>query len=83
MACDAGACEALLAYFTCHVIFMDMEYYNKLDDTTDVKNDMLDLSFGMTDTYLRDGLATKKTNVYVFGVVHFEMLKAKRGSHSY
>ncbi|XP_055819214.1 adrenodoxin-like protein 1, mitochondrial isoform X4 [Solanum dulcamara] len=45
-----GACEASLACSTCHVIVMDVEYYNKLEDPTDDENDMLDLAFGLTDT---------------------------------
>ncbi|KAG5538011.1 hypothetical protein RHGRI_025188 [Rhododendron griersonianum] len=45
-----GACEGSLACSTCHVILMDMEYYNKLDDPTDEENDMLDLAFGLTET---------------------------------
>ncbi|XP_062119919.1 uncharacterized protein LOC133834350 [Humulus lupulus] len=45
-----GACEASLACSTCHVIVMDMEYYNKLEDPTDEENDMLDLAFGLTET---------------------------------
>ncbi|KAF4356574.1 hypothetical protein F8388_006318 [Cannabis sativa] len=44
------ACEASLACSTCHVIVMDMEYYNKLEDPTDEENDMLDLAFGLTET---------------------------------
>lgn len=45
-----GACEGSLACSTCHVIIMDMEYYNKLEDPTDEENDMLDLAFGLTET---------------------------------
>ncbi|GLT96853.1 hypothetical protein SLE2022_144480 [Rubroshorea leprosula] len=45
-----GACEASLACSTCHVIVMDMEYYNKLEDPTDEENDMLDLAFGLSET---------------------------------
>ncbi|KDP45017.1 hypothetical protein JCGZ_01517 [Jatropha curcas] len=45
-----GACEASLACSTCHVIVMDLEYYNKLEDPTDEENDMLDLAFGLTET---------------------------------
>ncbi|XVF88947.1 hypothetical protein PTKIN_Ptkin19aG0092200 [Pterospermum kingtungense] len=45
-----GACEASLACSTCHVIVMDMEYYNKLEDPIDEENDMLDLAFGLTET---------------------------------
>ncbi|KAI4299852.1 hypothetical protein L6164_033274 [Bauhinia variegata] len=45
-----GACEGSLACSTCHVILMDVEYYNKLEDPTDEENDMLDLAFGLTET---------------------------------
>ncbi|KAE8658013.1 2Fe-2S ferredoxin [Hibiscus syriacus] len=45
-----GACEGSLACSTCHVIVMDMEYYNKLEDPVDEENDMLDLAFGLTET---------------------------------
>ncbi|XP_009789589.1 uncharacterized protein LOC107797395 isoform X1 [Nicotiana tabacum] len=45
-----GACEGSLACSTCHVIVMDVDYYNKLEDPTDEENDMLDLAFGLTET---------------------------------
>ncbi|XP_052175501.1 uncharacterized protein LOC127790217 isoform X2 [Diospyros lotus] len=45
-----GACEGSLACSTCHVIVMDIDYYNKLEDPTDEENDMLDLAFGLTET---------------------------------
>ncbi|KMZ58584.1 2Fe-2S ferredoxin [Zostera marina] len=45
-----GACEGSLACSTCHVIVMDIEHYNKLEDPTDEENDMLDLAFGLTET---------------------------------
>ncbi|CAL0330260.1 unnamed protein product [Lupinus luteus] len=45
-----GACEASLACSTCHVIVMDVEYYNKLEDPIDEENDMLDLAFGLSET---------------------------------
>ncbi|GLT73948.1 hypothetical protein SLA2020_457750 [Shorea laevis] len=45
-----GACEGSLACSTCHVVVMDMGYYNKLEDPTDEENDMLDLAFGLTET---------------------------------
>ncbi|KAJ0090244.1 hypothetical protein Patl1_13661 [Pistacia atlantica] len=44
-----GACEGSLACSTCHVIVMDVEQYNKLEDPTDEENDMLDLAFGLTE----------------------------------
>ncbi|GJN29391.1 hypothetical protein PR202_gb17615 [Eleusine coracana subsp. coracana] len=45
-----GACEGSLACSTCHVIVMDVNYYNKLEEPTDEENDMLDLAFGLTET---------------------------------
>jgi len=45
-----GACEGSLACSTCHLIVMDMEQYNKLEDPTDEENDMLDLAFGLSET---------------------------------
>ncbi|KAF3781904.1 Adrenodoxin-like protein 2 [Nymphaea thermarum] len=45
-----GACEGSLACSTCHVIVMDTEFYNKLDEPVDEENDMLDLAFGLTET---------------------------------
>ncbi|KAJ1700511.1 hypothetical protein LUZ63_000290 [Rhynchospora breviuscula] len=45
-----GACEGSLACSTCHVIVMDVDYYNKLEDPMDEENDMLDLAFGLTET---------------------------------
>ncbi|KAF3550775.1 hypothetical protein DY000_02009729, partial [Brassica cretica] len=46
----SGACECSLACSTCHVIVMDTEYYNKLEEPTDEENDMLDLAFALTET---------------------------------
>ncbi|XP_043718921.1 2Fe-2S ferredoxin-like isoform X2 [Telopea speciosissima] len=45
-----GACEGSLACSTCHVIVMDVDYYNKLEEPLDEENDMLDLAFGLTET---------------------------------
>ncbi|KAK9715933.1 hypothetical protein RND81_06G199500 [Saponaria officinalis] len=45
-----GACEGSCACSTCHVIVMDMSYYNKLPDPMDEEYDMLDLAFGLTKT---------------------------------
>jgi ferredoxin len=46
-----GACEASLACSTCHVIIKDPALYNLLPEPTDEENDMLDLAFGLTETY--------------------------------
>ncbi|CAH2078401.1 unnamed protein product [Thlaspi arvense] len=59
------ACEGSLACSTCHVIVMDTEYYNKLEEPTDEENDMLDLAFGLTETsvlslsYALNGVSVK------------------------
>ena len=45
-----GACEGSLACSTCHVI-VEPQYYKKLPEPTDEENDMLDLAFGLTETY--------------------------------
>ncbi|CAO2824674.1 unnamed protein product [Amaranthus hypochondriacus] len=45
-----GACEGSCACSTCHLIVMDVDYYNKLPDPSDEENDMLDLAFGLTET---------------------------------
>lgn len=47
-----GACEGSLACSTCHLIVRDQEYYDKLEEPSDEENDMLDLAFGLTETYL-------------------------------
>ncbi|KAJ3194144.1 Cytochrome c oxidase assembly protein cox15 [Irineochytrium annulatum] len=47
-----GACEGSLACSTCHVI-MEQQYYDKLEEPTDEENDMLDLAFGLTETYVQ------------------------------
>lgn len=47
-----GACEASLACSTCHVI-VKPEWFRKLPPTVEEEDDMLDLAFGLTDTYGR------------------------------
>lgn len=44
-----GACEGSLACSTCHVI-VDPEWFDKLSETTEDEEDMLDLAFGLTHT---------------------------------
>lgn len=46
-----GACEASLACSTCHVIIEDEDMYEITGEPTDEENDMLDLAFGLTETY--------------------------------
>lgn len=41
-----------------------MEYYNKLEDPTDEENDMLDLAFGLTETWVPSAWICNK-NFYV------------------
>jgi ferredoxin len=45
-----GACEGSVACSTCHVI-LSPEHYDMLEEPEDDENDMLDMAFGLTDTY--------------------------------
>lgn len=45
-----GACEGSLACSTCHVI-VEPKYYKMLSEPTDEENDMLDLAYGLSETY--------------------------------
>ena len=46
-----GACEASLACSTCHVIVEQEQMYSEaMPEPSDEENDMLDLSFGLTET---------------------------------
>ncbi|KAJ3272948.1 hypothetical protein HDV01_005145 [Terramyces sp. JEL0728] len=45
-----GACEGSLACSTCHLI-IEPKFYSKLEEPSDEENDMLDLAFGLTETY--------------------------------
>jgi hypothetical protein len=40
----------------CHVIVTDPNLFKKLQEPTDEENDMLDLAFGLTETYLKSEL---------------------------
>jgi 2Fe-2S ferredoxin len=44
-----GACEGSLACSTCHVI-VDQAWYDKLPESSEEEEDMLDLAFGLTHT---------------------------------
>lgn len=44
-----GACEGSLACSTCHVI-VDEAWFDKLKESTEDEEDMLDLAFGLTHT---------------------------------
>jgi len=44
-----GACEGSLACSTCHVV-VDPDWYDRLDESTEEEEDMLDLAFGLTHT---------------------------------
>lgn len=48
---NAGACEGSVACSTCHVI-LTPEIYDLLPEPEDDENDMLDMAFGLTDTYV-------------------------------
>ena len=48
-----GACEGTLSCSTCHLV-IDPEWYDKIPDPlTEEEQDMLDLAYGLTDTYVR------------------------------
>ena len=44
-----GACEGSLACSTCHVI-VDSAFFDKLPESLEEEEDMLDLAFGLTHT---------------------------------
>ena len=44
-----GACEGSLTCSSCHVIVADA-WFDKLDESTEEEEDMLDLAFGLTHT---------------------------------
>lgn len=46
-----GACEGSIACSTCHIIFEDDDEFERSGEITDEENDMLDLAFGLTQTY--------------------------------
>jgi ferredoxin len=46
-----GACGGELACSTCHVI-LSQELFDKLPPKTEEEEDMLDLAWGLTDTYV-------------------------------
>lgn len=48
---STAACEKSIACSTCHVILED-HVYDSLEEPGDDENDMLDLAFGLTDTYV-------------------------------
>ena len=49
--CIIGACGAELACATCHLIF-EQEMYETLPEKDPEEDDMLDLAFELTDTYV-------------------------------
>lgn len=44
-----GACEGALACSTCHVVVAP-EWYDKLEEPSEVEEDLLDRAFGLTPT---------------------------------
>lgn len=44
-----GACGGSCACSTCHVV-VDHDYYDRMEESTDDEEDMLDLAFGLTET---------------------------------
>lgn len=49
-----GACGGELACSTCHVVVKDKAYFDKLPKKTEEEEDMLDLAWGVTETYVCD-----------------------------
>ena len=47
-----GACECSIACSTCHVI-LDDEVFDELPEPSEEEEDMLDLAYGLTPTYVR------------------------------
>ena len=47
-----GACGGSAACSTCHVIVEGDDMYEKIPEPEDDENDMLDLAFGLTETYV-------------------------------
>jgi ferredoxin len=45
-----GACEGSVACSTCHVV-LESQVFDALQEATDEENDMLDLAYGLTQTY--------------------------------
>ncbi|KAK7251363.1 hypothetical protein RIF29_34481 [Crotalaria pallida] len=45
-------CVFNLPCYSDGMAWKDVEYYNKLEDATDEQNDMLDLAFGLTETWV-------------------------------
>ena len=54
-----GACGGSAACSTCHVVVEDDEMYDKIPEPSDDENDMLDLAFGLTETWVLTGLAAR------------------------
>lgn len=46
-----GACGGELACSTCHLVF-EKELFEKLPEISEEEEDMLDLAWGLTDTYV-------------------------------
>lgn len=49
-ATSSGACECSIACSTCHV-YVDEEYFDRIPEATEEEEDMLDLAFGLEETY--------------------------------
>lgn len=48
-----GACEGTLACSTCHLIFSEKDFQMLTKPMSEEEEDMLDLAFGVTKTYVR------------------------------
>lgn len=62
-----GACESSMACSTCHVVLED-NVFEHLEPACEDEEDMLDMAFGLTDTYVfcRFGLAHGAIAVWIY-----------------
>jgi len=47
----SGACEGTLSCSTCHLVFTKEDFDKINEKITDEELDMLDMAYGLTDTY--------------------------------
>ena len=65
-----GACGAELACATCHLIF-EKEMYDTLPEKDPEEDDMLDLAFELTDTYVKLYVLF---SIYIYTICVFALL---------
>jgi len=73
--------QMIKACSTCHVIIKDENVYRQLEEdipATDEENDMLDLAFGLTETYVCPSLKTDLVltfSLHISCLVHVWVVK--------